>query len=341
MAINATNGQLEWFYGVTVPSGSVSCGQSSIPTAIYSTPLVDGDLVYVGTYGGKVLALNRLARAENLPFPQKRYGEWEWVCPGANGGSSAIVADLTMDEDAIYISSSNGRVYSLSKQFGDLNWESEILSRKIWTSPVIQGEALYVATFEGHIYALSPKTGDMLPWSFQSKSGFVSRPVVYEDTIYVGSFDNHLYAIKIGANEPLWSFSGKKWFWSASLVHEGVVYAGSLDGGIYAFDAKTGEQLWRFDCESPIVVSPVLVENWLVIASESGDIYIVNPETGSGERVEGPENSNRPTVNGRIRASLCAHDGVVYIHTQNDSLFSFDIEQRKVIKLFPQANSKS
>ena len=143
VAINSSTENLKWSYSavpVTAPSSGLSCGQTSIPTAIYGTPVVDGDMVYIGTYSGQVLALNMLARSQNLTFPQQRYGEWEWDCPIDNAQSNAIVADLLVHEAAIYVSSSNGRVYSLDKEFGDLNWESEVLDethKKLWTSPVI------------------------------------------------------------------------------------------------------------------------------------------------------------------------------------------------------------
>jgi len=336
VAVNSSNGDVEWSHTITIPSSGMSCGQTSAPAAIYSTPVVDGDMVYIGSYSGKVLALNTLARSQDLLFPQKRYGEWEWDCPRTNKGSNAIVADLAMSEDAIYVTSSNGKVYSLDKEFGDSNWkEPPVLDAKLWTSPLIQGDTIYVSTFDGHIHTLSAETGDLLPWAFESEVGFVSSPVIYEDTIFVGSFDNNLCAIRIGDSEPLWRFPGGKWFWAAPVVNEGVVYAGCLDGKIYAINAGTGEELWGFDAGGPIVSSPILVDNLLIVATESGNLYVIDPETGDGERIKNPENGNRPTINAQIRASLFAHEGMVYIHAQDDHLYSVDIEQRKIGEPFP------
>ena len=128
MAVNSSNGDVLWSYAmVTTSGGGLSCGPTSAPTAIYATPIADGDLVYVATYSGQVLALSTLARSQSLTFPQQRYGEWEWNCPLDGAKSAGIVADLLVKGDTIYSSSSNGRVYSLDKEFGDLNWRSEIL----------------------------------------------------------------------------------------------------------------------------------------------------------------------------------------------------------------------
>jgi outer membrane protein assembly factor BamB len=326
VAINSSTQSQQWDYTVN--------------SAIYTTPIVDGDLVYVSTYSGQVLALSTLARSQNLTFPQQRYGEWKWDCPIDNAKNNAIVADLLVSEDTIYVSSSNGRVYSLDKGFGDLNWESKVLDEKhvkLWTSPVIVGDTLYVSTFDGHIHALSAETGELLDWSFESQAGFASSPVIYEDAIYVGSFDRHLYAVKIGSDVPMWKFPQEEpagnWFWASPIVNEGIVYAGCLDGKLYAIEAKTGGKLWEFDAGNPIVSSPVLMDNLLIVAAESGNVYVINPETGDGERIENPDNGNKPTISAQIRASLCAHDGLVYIrdeNSKNNQLYVVDIDKGEV-----------
>ena len=328
VAINSSTGNLEWSYTiapVAAPSSGLSCGQSSVSSTIYGTPIVDGDIVYVGSYSGQVLALNTVARSQALAFPQTRYGEWEWNCPGTNAGSNAIVADLVMSEEALYVSSSNGRVYSLDKEFGDLNWESDILHKKLWTSPVIQGDTLYVGTFAGHIVTLSVETGALLPWFFESETGFASHPVIYEDTIYVGSFDSKLYAIKIGDSELSWSFPGDKWFWAAPLINEGVVYAGCLDGKVYAIDAETGEKLWAFDAGNPIVSSPVVMDNLLIVADELGSVYVFDLNAELEDKAIVP--LKIMSVGAVVRGSLCAQEGLVYIRGQDNWVYVLDIDR--------------
>jgi outer membrane protein assembly factor BamB len=347
VSINSSTRNLEWDYSTTpviTSSSGLSCGQTSVTTAIYSKPVVDRDIVYIGTYSGQVLALNMLARSQNLTFPQRGDGEWEWDCPIDNAKSNAIVADLAMSEDALYVASSNGRVYSLDKGSGDENWKREDipgLAEKLWTSPVIQGNALYVSTYDGHIYALSLETGELLDWSFESEAGFASSPVIYEDTLYVGSFDRHLYAIGIGSNiSSMWKFPQENpagnWFWASPIVNEGIVYAGCLDGRVYAIDAETGKELWQFESQdsrgkpAAIVSPPVLAGDLLIVANEAGNVYVIDPETGEGERIENPENGDKPTINAEIRASFCADEGLAYIRAEDNKLYIVDIENSEV-----------
>ena len=334
VAVNSSTENLEWSYfiaPVTAPSGGLSCGDTSVPTAIYGTPVVDRDIVYIGAYSGQVLALNILARRQNLTFPQQRYGEWEWNCPMDNAGSNAIVADLIVSEDAIYVSSSNGRVYSLDKEFGDLNWESEILDekhRKLWTSPIIQGNTLYASTYDGHIYALSLETEELSEWSFELEAGFSSSPVIYEDTIFLGSFDRYLYAVKIGSDTLDWRFPqgnpADNWFWASPVVSEGIVYAGCLDGTLYAIEAKTGEGLWEFDAGSPLVSSPVLMDNLLIVIDKSGTVYVFDLSVELGDEVVP---SKTISIGADFRSSFCAQGGLVYIRDEENQLYVVDIDK--------------
>jgi len=68
VAINSSTENLEWSYSiapVTAPSSGLSCGQTSAPTAIYGTPVVDRDIVYIGTYSGQVYAVT-IADGEHI-----------------------------------------------------------------------------------------------------------------------------------------------------------------------------------------------------------------------------------------------------------------------------------
>jgi len=332
----------EWEYPITAPSGGgLSCSQTSASVAIYGTPAVDEALVFIGGYNGKVYALNTSARSQNLDFPQMRDNEWFY--PKTNEVIGTIVGSPVVSEDAIYVTSSDGRVYSLDKDFGDQRWESDVLAKKLWSTPYIEGNKVYVSSFDGHLYALSAEDGS-ITWSFatESKIGFVSSPVVSNGVIFVGSFDRNLYAVKVESNETLWKFAGDNCFWATPLVSNNVVYAGCLDGEIYAIDAGNGKELWKFDTKSfdpkgkgsPIVSTPVLAGDSLVVAAESGNVYVINLETGIGERIKNPGNDNKPTINAIVQATPCVQEGIVYIRGQDNCLYALDIEQGGV-KKFP------
>jgi outer membrane protein assembly factor BamB len=222
-------------------------------------------------------------------------------------------------------------VYSLDKEFGDLNWESEVLDethKKLWTSPVIQGNTLYISTYDGHIYALSLETGELLDWSFESEVGFASSPVIYGDTIFVGSFDRYLYAVKIGSDLPIWKFPQEEatgnWFWASPIVNEDIIYAVCLDGRIYAIEAETGGKLWEFDAGNPIVSSPVLMDNLLIVTDGSGTIYVFDLDAEIQDEVVPLKTIS---IDAAVRSSFSAQESLVYIRGEDNKLYVVDIDR--------------
>ncbi len=323
VAINITSREHQWpdpYRFATEGAGGLACGPSIVADAIYTTPVVDGNSVYVGTHSGKIYALSTTTGARRWFYPE-------------DGDIGAIVGNPVVADETLYVSSSNGRVYALYAGDGDVRWEdrlewkSEPLADKLWTSPTVMGDTLYVSTFDGHIYELSAETGELLDWAFELEAGFASSPVIYEDTVYVGSFDNNLYAIEIGANEHSWRFQGGKWFWAAPVVYEGVVYAGSLDGRLYLFDADAGDKLGDFDTGSPIVSSPVIMDELLIVADQSGDVYVFDLGSALQDRTV-PLVSVQ--LDAKVESTFCASEGLAYIRA-DDKLCVVDVEKGWVI----------
>jgi len=327
VAINSSTENLEWSYSiapVTTPSSGLSCGQTSITTAIYGTPVVDRDIVYIGTYSGQVYALT-IAR-----------GADRWVYP-RTGSIGAIVGSPVIANETICISSSDSMVYALDTIHGDLKWKSEILDEegkrheKLWTSLVVHDGAVYMSTYDGHIYALSLETGELLDWSFESEAGFTSSPVIDEDTIFLGSFDRYLYAVKIGSDVPIWKFPQEEpagnWFWASPIVNEGIVYAGCLDGKVYAIEAQTGGKLWEFDAGNAIVSPPVLMDNLLIVTDESGTVYVFDL---SAELEDEAAPLKVISIEADVRSSFCAQEGLVYIRGEDNWIYVVDIDSGTV-----------
>ena len=320
----------EWAYPLRESSGGgFSCGPRSIPVAIYGVPAVAEDRVFIGGYNGRVYALNASARSQGREFPQTR--ESEWFYPKVGGALGSVVGSPVAGDDAIYVTSSDGRVYCLDRDFGDKRWESALLSEKLWSTPCVEGDSLYLTTFEGRLYALSAEDGSVT-WSFTTKSGigFVSSPLVYEGTLFAGTFDRRLYAVKVGENESLWEFPAGNCFWATPVAGNGTVYAGCLDGRVYAIDANNGTELWSFDAQSPVVVSPLLSGDLLIVASESGAIYLLKTAAVVDNRVVSEVSIGVP-----VQAAPCVQDGIVYVRGQDNFLYAVDIERGEVTWRLP------
>jgi eukaryotic-like serine/threonine-protein kinase len=301
-------------FGSVSSGGFMSCGQTSSPVAVYGTPVVTEELVYIGIYSGKVYALNAIT------------GKVRWVYP-KEGSIGPVIGSPVVVGDIVYASSSDGRVYAMDTTYGELEWKSDVLDEKLWAPPLVTQDAVYVSTFDGHIYSLSLKDGSLLPWVFESEVGFVSSTVFCrdQDVVVIGSFDNSLCAVRYGESEPDWSFSGDSWFWASPVAQDGIVYAACLDGKVYAINSDTGGLVWEFDSEEPIIASPVLEDGWLVVVNESGNIYVFDINTSIVDNNIMPIKAM--SVGAEVKGAFCLHDGVVYVRGQNNVLYALDIDR--------------
>ncbi|MDI6814667.1 MAG: PQQ-like beta-propeller repeat protein, partial [Dehalococcoidales bacterium] len=150
-------------------------------------------------------------------------------------------------------------------------------------------------------------------WEFKAGGAIASTPLIYNNTVYIGSFDRYLYALNATDGSLKWKFLARDWFWTRPVAYNGVVYAGCLDGKVYALDAQSGNKLAEFDLESPVCSSPVLVGSSIIVASEKGRVYAVDTSNNQIRQLANIEE--------KIYAPLSTSDGVIYIHTDAQTLY--------------------
>lgn len=306
IALNTSDGSRLWEITLETskPAGGFGCAPASTTVAIYGTPAVAEDLVYVGGYNGKIYAISSSTRL----FKEKHL----------NGGDpKPIVGGPVVALGKVYVGSSNGKVYALDRVSLDTVWEFPT-GGKIWSTPAIDGETLYIGSFDKKLYALDATDGSQKWEPFEAGGAIVSTPVVYNNTIYFGSFDRHIYAVNATDGSLKWKaeVEAGSWFWARPVVSNNTVYAPCLDGKVYALDAESGGKVAEFDLESPVSSSPVLVDSSIIIATEEGKVYSVDTSN----------NQNRQLANIKaladealvIYSPLFASDGIIYIHAQTE-----------------------
>lgn len=305
VALNTSSGARLWPADFTLkasaPSGGFGCAQGGQrAVAIYGTPAVANDMVYVGGYNGKIYALSISS------------GDLKWVYPREDS-LPPIVGGPVLSQDSVYFGSADGKVYALDAVDLHEKWRFET-GGKIWSTPAISGDTIYIGSFDSKLYALNAADGSQR-WAFSTEGAIVSTPVVYDSTIYVGSFDRHLYAINTdGSLKWKSDFVGGKWFWAGTMADNGMLYAPSLDGKVYVVNAQTGEKVAELDLKTPISSSPVVVGKLVIVATESGTIYAIQTDNNQASII-----TTLTTDKGEaeeIYAPLSASGEVVFIHTQ-------------------------
>ncbi|MFC2052177.1 PQQ-binding-like beta-propeller repeat protein, partial [Chloroflexota bacterium] len=310
VAVDTIDGSRLW--GVTIetsePARGFGCAPASTSVAIYGSPAVTEDLVFVGGYNGIIYAFNL------------NTGALRWVYP-RQGHLQPIVGGPVVALGNVYFASADGKVYALDAETGDSQWVFET-GDKIWATPAIVDDTLFIGSFDNKLYALNATNGSK-KWDFQTEGAIVSVPLVNDDTVYVGSFDRYLYALNVTDGSVRWKSMSDNWFWAKPVIHNDVIYASSLDGKVYALNAESGKKLTEFDLGSPVSSSPVLVDDLLVVVAteerkEEARIYTIDTNNNQQKLLVNLEE--------KVYAPLAASQGIVYIHTAGDTLYAVDAQ---------------
>lgn len=150
--------------------------------SIWGTPVTDDELVYFGTLGSKVYALD-VATGELA---------WEVEMDGAVLGSPVL------QDGMLYFGLFNGALTALDSRDGNLLWQ-EALESWAWSGPLLAGETLYIGDGAGNLSAYSLR-GDLL-WKQELNGAIVGPPVLVAGEIVVGSDAGDIYFVSLDGED--------------------------------------------------------------------------------------------------------------------------------------------
>lgn len=210
---------------------------------IAATPLIHGDVIYVGTTSGQMYALNR------------SNGELAWKKPYQADGeilSKATVVSFKSGDAFLIFTSSNNKVFALDAATGAWKWlhkgdAPNNLSIRGQAPAMHHNGVVYTGFSDGSIVAIKAKTGEKI-WarSLKENERFpdVDAGLVIEDNVlYAASYSGSLHAMKLKTGKTIWKrkLSGA----TKPLVSDGHVFVTTSDGRIHKLDAETGKPLWK------------------------------------------------------------------------------------------------
>ena len=168
-------------------------------------PAIQGDLVYFGSRGGRVWAID--LRAKTYPLERTIFF-WKtnlylWGVlpkPPVQKGSvwaKNIGGDVTqtpaIGHDKVYATNNQGKVIALDVATGTERWTTE-LGVEITAAPTVAGETVLIGTKDGMVIGLDAVSGIVL-WDFKTDGKITGSPIVVGDEMYVVSHDGNLYAV--------------------------------------------------------------------------------------------------------------------------------------------------
>jgi len=287
---------------------------------VYTTPLIQGDMVYVAGIDGYVYALNK----ENGSL-----SDGGWKRPrGIVEDLEPLVSGLTYDplNNIILSTNQEGQLKAYTADLGENFWENPFQADdSIWSTPVIDNGFAYFGSHDHKAYAIRLSSGEKY-WEYQTGGVIAGKPLLFDGKVIFGSFDKKLYALSSdpGGNVSLdWSFEGDNWFWTGAITDGETIFAPNMDGNIYALDTN-GNLLWKHHVGGSIVSQPVLVERGLVVVNKAGELLLLDTEISS--QGISRELSNPIQLDAEVKAALFAEGDSVFVGSQDRRVRRVDLK---------------
>ena len=281
---------------------------------ISSGPVIDGDLLFVGTSKADVLALNT------------NTGEAVWK----HRVSSVVLALPVVVGDNLIVRSADGYDIALNRADGTQNWVVEhnipALTVRGDGAPVAVGNMVIIGYANGKLIAINSANGAHI-WEtsvavphgrseIDRLSDLNGTPVLSDDIIFVSSYQSGVNAVMPIDGEILWrnetisAFQGLStdfsylylcdansdvWqldqrngasYWKQTDLHQrrlsmpavygDYVVVGDFEGYLHWLSKTDGRLLGRIEItDEPIVAQPVVVEDTLFVYASDGTLAAV------------------------------------------------------------------
>ena len=318
----------------------VACTRIGIPEG-WSSPVVDGDTLYVGTMDGDFRAIELESGAkiwdfeltgeedrravygrpavldgnvyfggyDGIMYALARDGRGIW--DREVGDLSPLVGGPAVAAGKVMIGSSDGTLYAFDADDGSRAWVFQTGNR-VWSTPVAENGVVYFGSLDHNVYALDVDDGEER-WRFNTGGGVTAQPLLYDGRVYIGSFASVFYSLDAETGAEVWRFDAADgWFWGGAAVDGDLVFAPSLDGNVYALDRLSGDLVWALPTRGPVIGAPAVVSGRLAVGSSDGRVWL--RELGSGDDVRSCD------IGSRIRSSITAHGDVLLVAVTDHSI---------------------
>lgn len=181
LAVGVNDGLPAWEQRVAIPQGRSELERM---VDIDGSPMRVGDIIFVASYQGQLVALSR---ATGRPLWSK---------------AASTYLSLASGQENIYLTDSEGGVKAFRRGSGQLSWENNLLLRRNTSAPHTIGNYVVVADEEGgYLHVLNQTSGDFAARKKIDGSGVRSPMVSADGVLYVYSNDGKLTALKIESVE--------------------------------------------------------------------------------------------------------------------------------------------
>ena len=178
MAVSLAKGEILWQTQLSTPHGRTELDRLS---DVDSAVVVSGKDIYAVGYQGRVamLALDT--------------GQIWW------SRDMSSYRGLAIDDDQVYVSTSDGDVVALRRSDGAVAWQQKGLARRGISTPAVDGDAVVVGDFEGYLHWLDRGTGRFVAREHPGSDRIAAPPLVMGGRVFVIDEGGHLKAYRTGS----------------------------------------------------------------------------------------------------------------------------------------------
>lgn len=269
--------------------------QQDMEAAVWASPAVLGDRVYLGNADGDLFVLahgreNKLLAQHNMRYP---------IYTPVVGVDGVLYVMTQRTLHALHDPGRAGRtpddawpVFRGNRlQTGVAGSELAGRLKQVWqhdaqepivSTPAIVDREVYVGTDDGTLLSLSLADGAER-WKHAVDAPIESSPSVAGALVVFGDDAGVMHALAREDGKPRWSFATEGRIVSSLMVYDGLGVFGSYDGGLYALDVGTGKQRWKYTIEERIHATPAIADDKVLIAGCDGRLHVV--QLADGQRV--------------------------------------------------------
>lgn len=189
---------------------------------IESSPVIDGDELWVGTYDGKLIQLDRIQGK---------------VLSKMTTGDDTDATPVVTDNSVFAAAEANHPALScFDRKTGALKWSFEDRGG-FWSTPAVVGGRVYIGGDDARMYCLDEQTGKVI-WTFSARRAIWSSPSVVDGKVLFGSYDGFFYMLDAQTGHLIWQVDLEGPVLSTACIVDGYIWIGSGDGHFYCFGPK-------------------------------------------------------------------------------------------------------
>jgi outer membrane protein assembly factor BamB len=243
----------------------------------FSSPVINGDTLLIGSADGKLLSLNKKDGNEFWQFTAKDF----------------LRATTALLNGWVYIGDTNGDMYAIDSRTGKQKWVFNTFGsglnndtigfdrKAIISSAVVEGDAVVFGSRDGFLYCVNRFDGQ-LKWKFDHHvSWVISSPSIINGHVITGTSDGHfVQSVDINTGKEAWRTYGTAPLWSSPLVVGDHVYIGGNEGVLYCMNVATGKKIAHPFCVNAKIFSTAAIDDkQMYVGADDGVMYCLKPES--------------------------------------------------------------